>query len=213
MTIQFFGTLGRDGTSIRLPSSFRRSVRWLPQIGDTFPDFAASTTHGSLRFRDWAAGNWIYLFSYPAAFRSICTTEIADIATSTAEFDKRGVRVLALSCDKMEDLTHWLSEVAELLDEPIAFPVVADPEGVLAKAFGMIHPREHTRRTIRKSFVLDPQRRVRMVLEYPVRVERGVVETLRVIDALQAVDRLDLDAPGGWNPGDALPLPQELSAD
>jgi len=213
MTLQLFGTRGRDGTSVSLPVEYRSSVRWLPRIGDVFPDFAATTTHGTLRFRDWAAGKWVYFLSHPAAFDPVCTTEIAAIARNMHQFDARGVRLLSLSRDSVERQVRWIDELGELFDLEVGFPAVADTEGVLASACGMIHPHEDPARAIRKSFVIDPQRRVRMIFEYPGRVGRNIDEALRVIDALQAVDALDVATPGGWVPGEMLVVPSGMSDD
>lgn len=210
MSLQFFGTRGRDGTSISLQRERRESLRWVPRIGEEFPDFTAVSSRGTLKFREWAAGSWVYFFSHPGAFTPVCTTELAAVANRAEAFAGRDVRVLMLSRDQSGLQQEWIAEVEALFGVEVGFPAIADPEGVLARSCGMIHPGDDCQRTIRKSFVIDPRRRIRMIFEYPARVGRNLDETLRVIDALQEVDRLNIATPAGWTPGDTVVLPREM---
>ncbi|WP_114965470.1 redoxin domain-containing protein [Alkalilacustris brevis] len=210
MSIQFFGTLGRDGTRIRLPGNYRGSSRWTPHIGDVFPDFTAMTTHGPLDFRSFAQGQWVYLFSHPAAFTPVCTTEVAEVARCVNAFERRGVKVLSISRDTLEQLENWSNEISDDFGHDIGFPMAADPDGILIRACNMLHPGEHDSQPIRKSFIIDAERRVRMIFEYPVQVGRSVEESLRVIDALRESDRRNVAIPCEWRPGDPVLLPAEM---
>ena len=202
MSIQLFSGRGAKGEYVRLPLAYRRSVRWLPQIGDIFPDFTATTTCGPLRFHDWAEGNWVFFFSHPAAFTPVCTTELASFAMSGDEFRDRGVKVLGLSRDQQEDQIAWTAEIERLFDVQIGFPIVEDLSGSLSSSFGMIHGKVDKECTIRKSFVIDPALRIRMIFEYPANIGRNTAETLRVIDALQMADKYEVCLGSDWQLGD-----------
>lgn len=210
MSIQFFGTQGRDGTRIKLPGTYRASTPWTPHIGDLFPEFTAVTTHGTLDLRSFAQGQWVYLFSHPAAFTPVCTTEIAEVARRADDFERRGVKVLSVTRDEIETLERWSAEIRQDFGHEITFPMAADPEGILIRACNMLHPSEHDRLPIRKSFLIDETQRVRMIFEYPVRVGRSLDETLRVVDALRESDRHDVVMPCEWHPGDPVLLPPHM---
>lgn len=205
MTIQVFGHGSRfSGATINLPRAYRRPVRWVPRIGDAFPDFTAPSTHGTLRFHEWAAGRWVYLFSHPAAFTPVCTTELAAVAERAAEFRGRGVAVLNISRDGVQEQRDWCDDIGAIFGARPEFPLVSDPQGTITDACGMIHPSEDGIMAIRKAFVLDPAGRIRMIFEYPMAVGRSVNETLRVIDALKATEGDCLAAPADWRSGDPL---------
>lgn len=207
MGMQFFSGRGRNGETVQLPLAYRKKVKWLPQIGDIFPDFETETTDGRLRFHDWAEGGWSVLFSHPGAFTPICSTELAGFASAQQEFDERGVKLLAVSRDDVARLRDWRADVESIFDVSIDFPSASDPSGILADAFGMIHPKQSADCAIRKSFIVDPELKLRMIFEYPRAVGRSTDEILRVIDALQAFDRYGLGAPADWQPGDDMLVP------
>lgn len=208
MSIQFFGRGSNyGGTTISLPIDYRMKVRWLPRIGDIFPDFQTDSTAGRLRFHQWAEGHWVYFASHPEAFSPVSTTELGDIALHAEEFARRRVKPLVLSRDSLPEQKAWAMDVAALFGPKIDFPMISDPYGTLATACGMIHPHQDETLAIRKTLIIDPSLKIRMILEYPMNIGRSIDETLRVIDALQASDSKGLAAPASWLPGDPLLVP------
>lgn len=204
MSVQFFSFHPSDKTRLFLPNAYRRSVPWVPRIGDIFPNFEADTTVGRLRFFDWAEGGWTYVFSHPAARTPICTTELVALAAAKRDFARRNIKLLGLSGSTLEDQHDWHADILRLFGVQVDVPFVADTSGKMARAFGMIHDKEATDWPIRKSFIIDPLFRVRMIFEYPVHVGRSTDEILRVIDAARANDRTGLAVPADWIPGDDL---------
>lgn len=207
MGMQIFSGRGKNGEIVRLPLSYRRKVKWLPQLGDIFPDFTTETTAGPIRFHDWAEGHWSFLFGHPGAFTPICSTELAGFAAAAQEFEQRSVKLLAVSGDDVQRLRAWRADVEDIFDVEIGFPSASDSSGILAEAFGMIHPKQSQACAIRKSFLIDPELKLRMIFEYPRAVGRSTDEVLRVIDALQAFDRYGLGTPADWQPGDDMLVP------
>ena len=173
MTIQFFAPRFWDGSIMKLPNTYRRKVRWLPEIGDIFPNFHLVSTHGPIEFWDWAEGNWTYLFSHPAARTPVCTTELGSIAANGKDFANLGVKALGLSGSSIEDQQLWHREVEELYGHDVWFPTGQDESGDLLDLFGACHAREAEGFPIRKSFILDPQMRIRMIFEYPIHIGRS----------------------------------------
>lgn len=205
MKLHLFGTHHPDGQAeMVLPTGYRSVEPWHPHLGDIFPDFTAQSSIGTLNFHEWAEGHWIYLFSHPAAFTPVCSTELADVASRADELAARDVRAITLSRDRLEDQALWTEDLAKLFGYPIDFPVISDPEGIISEACGMVHPHEDRLLTIRKAFIIDPSLRIRLIIEYPMSIGRDIEEILRVIDALKATDAEDLASPGGWMPGDPL---------
>lgn len=209
MSVQFFTPRGPGQEVIKLPSALRRRVKWLPQIGDLFPDFSVETTHGLMRFWDWADGHWVHLFSHPAAFTPVCTTEIASIASHADSWDKHGIKNLALTGSTVQEQREWHADIEDLFDLPIDFPGAYDPGLRLSALFGMIHEKESSTWPIRKSFLIDPAQRVRMIFEYPVFVGRNTDEVLRVARALQLHDRTGAATPADWYDGDMAIIPDQ----
>ncbi len=200
-----------DASVVEVPRGYNASVRWLPRIGDIFPNFTAETTQGRISFHDWAEGQWVTLFSHPGAFTPICTTELASLAQAQQEFTDRGVRLLGLSRSTADDQLRWASDIEQMFDVKVRFPVIDDSLGALAATFGMIHPKEGADWTIRKTFIIDPSLKVRMIFEYPVYIGRSTEETLRVIDALQVQDAHTVGTPADWNPGNSCLLPFDMT--
>ncbi len=204
MTIPFFVGQNRRCEKLFLPLAYRRSVKWLPQIGDIFPDFHAEITDAEFRFFDWAEGHWTFLFSHPAAFTPVCTTELIALAAMQEDFDARNVKLLGFTGSSREKQAAWHADIEKKFGYHIGFPTIADENATLARAFGMIHEKESDAWPIRKSFILDPEMRIRLIFEYPIYVGRSTDEVLRSIDALQAVDRYGLAVPADWQPGEDL---------
>lgn len=211
MTIQFFTPRGPGNEVLKLPSSLRRTVKWLPQIGDLFPDFTVETTKGTLRFWDWADGNWVHLFSHPAAFTPVCTTELASLASHRLAWAANGVKTMALTGSSVEEQAAWHANIEDLFDVRIDFPGAFDPGMRLARIFGMMHDKESTEWPIRKSFLIDPAQHVRMIFEYPVFVGRNTEEVLRVIKSLQLHDRTGAATPADWCDGDMAIITDDRS--
>lgn len=194
-------------TRVEVPTGYTATTPWQPRIGDIFPNFWANTTQGPISLHSWAEGKWVFLFSHPAAFTPVCTTEIADFNAVQEEFAARGVKILGMSHDDCATISAWLEDIGKVFDLKINIPMIEDPQGLLATTFGMVHPKEHPERSIRKSFIIDPALRLRMIFEYPIWVGRSTIETLRVIDAMQVKDRYNVGTPADWEPGDPCLLP------
>lgn len=210
MSIQFFTPRGPRNEMLRLPTAYRRTVRWLPQIGDIFPDFTVETTQGQLRFWEWAADSWVHLFSHPAAFTPVCTTEVASLASYAAEWEARNVRILGLTGSTVPQLREWNREIEDFFDVEVGFPTAHDPGLELSRLFGMMHRKESQEWPVRKSFLIDPAQRVRMIFEYPIYVGRNTEEILRVVEALQLRAATGAATPSDWYCGDVAVIPDDM---
>lgn len=202
MSIQLFAGHGKKRGRIIVPPAYAKTVKWLPQIGDIFPNFEATTTEGPLRFFDWAEGHWSFLFSHPAAFTPVCTTEMIALVAAKEDFAQRNVKLLGISGSSVKDQQAWHDDISDKFGFEIEFPTIDDQDGVLSAVFGMIHGKESSIWPIRKSIILDPQMRVRMIFEYPIYVGRSTDEVLRAIDSMQLIDKLDVATPADWQPGE-----------
>lgn len=207
MSIQFFTPRGPKNQLLKLPSALRRTVRWLPQIGDIFPDFSVETTEGELNFWEWARGGWVHLFSHPAANTPVCTTEMASIASYGPEWEATNVRHLALSGSSLDEQRSWHADIERLFGTPITFPCAHDKGLELSRLFGMMHEKECKNWPIRKGFLIDPAMRIRMVFEYPIFVGRSTEEILRVVKALQLHARTGAATPADWYDDDVVIIP------
>lgn len=204
----------RDGENwIQIPTGYKAKRQWSPQIGDLFPNFAADSTHGRLTFHSWAGNDWIYFFSHPAPFRGVCSTELASLASAFRDARKMGLRIIGLTRAPLPEIGRWIDEVEQVFDLSVDFPVISDAEGRLARSFGLIHERENPALTMRKSFIIDPSLRVRLMFDYPAMVGRSTEEVLRTVAALQASDRTRLATPADWQPGDYLVAPPGITDD
>ncbi len=170
-------------------------------LGDTVPDFSADTTEGPIRFHDWIGDSWVVLFSHPADYTPVCTTELAAAAARKAEFDRRGVKMIALSVDPLEDHKGWLGDIEETQGQSVNFPIIADPDRTVSELYGMIHPNASTTFTVRSVFIIDPARKLRISFTYPPSTGRNFDEILRVIDSLQLTDHHKVATPAGWEDG------------
>lgn len=186
----------------RVPQRYARQVRWLPQIGDAVPDFQAETTNGPLSFHEWAGDNWVYLFSHPAAFTPVCTTEMVSLAANIPNFCQRNVKLLGLCGSALEDQRRWHADISRSLGADISFPMIADTQRTLSELFGMLHREQSCDFAIRKSLVIGPDKKIRMISETPHLVGRSTEEVLRTIDALQTVDAYNVGVPADWRQGE-----------
>ena len=179
----------------------------MPRIGDTAPSFEANTTHGNKKFPEDYSGKWVVLFSHPADFTPVCTTEFVAFAEIYPELKKRNVDLLGLSIDSNYSHIAWVRRIKEKLGVEIPFPIIADLSMEVAHKFGMIHPEESTTSAIRAVFVIDPQSMIRAIIYYPLNVGRNMQEILRLLDALQTADRSKVALPANWRPGDKVIVP------
>ena len=172
------------------------------QLGDTAPDFEADTTDGTLKFHEWMSDDWAVLFSHPADFTPVCTTELGEVARLKPEFDKRGVKVIGLSVDPLEDHRSWAGDIAETQGHALNFPLIADPDREIADLYGMIHPQADDTLTVRSVFVIGSDKKVKLTLTYPASTGRNFEEILRVIDSLQLTADHSVATPGNWQHGE-----------
>jgi peroxiredoxin (alkyl hydroperoxide reductase subunit C) len=179
-------------------------------IGDIAPDFTVATTTGPISLHEWAGEDWVFFFSHPADFTPVCTTEMGMTARLAAEFEKRNVKPLGLSTDTVEEHLAWVKDVDETQGVTLAFPIVADPDLAIAKLYDMIHPDQSETAAVRAVFIIDPDKRIRLAMTYPMSVGRNFDEILRVIDSLQLSDRARIATPADWRPGDRVIIPPSI---
>ncbi len=173
------------------------------RIGDTPPDFEARSTTGPVRLSSYR-GRWLVLFSHPADFTPVCTTEFVELAKHAPDFAKRDCELMALSVDSLFSHFAWLRMIKERFDVEVRFPIVEDPTLVIGRAFGMVAPGDSDSATVRTTFFIDPAGVIRAMTCYPASVGRSIPEMLRALDALQAVDATEGLAPANWQVGDAM---------
>ncbi|MBK1795236.1 peroxiredoxin [Devosia sp. WQ 349] len=171
-------------------------------IGDTAPDFTLESTEGTIHFHDFIEGSWAVLFSHPKNFTPVCTTELGYTAKLKPEFEKRGVKVLGLSVDKLEDHAGWASDIEETQGAALNFPLLADTKGEVARKYDMIHPNADNTLTVRSVFVIGPDKKVKLKIEYPASTGRNFDEVIRVIDSLQLTAKHQVATPVNWKSGD-----------
>jgi peroxiredoxin (alkyl hydroperoxide reductase subunit C) len=179
----------------------------MPRIGDTAPDFQAITTHGELTFSDWQKGSWVVLFSHPADFTPVCSTELTEFARRSGEFTTRGTKLMGLSIDSIHSHLAWRENLKQILDCEIEYPIVADLTMEVARKYGMLHEGASSTATVRSVFVIDPKRIVRALVYYPMNVGRNVDEILRLLTALQTTDQHSCATPVNWKPGEKVIVP------
>jgi len=178
----------------------------LLRLGETAPDFEAITTHGKIRLSDFK-GKWVILFSHPADFTPVCTTEFVAFAQIHEELVKRNVKLIGLSIDSVFSHIAWVRKIKEKFGVTIPFPVIADLDMKVASLYGMIHPGESTTSAVRCVFVIDPEMKLRAMIYYPLNVGRNMQEILRLIDALQTADKHKVATPANWKPGEKVIVP------
>jgi peroxiredoxin (alkyl hydroperoxide reductase subunit C) len=175
-------------------------------LGEVVPDFEAVTTHGKIRLSDFK-GKWVILFSHPADFTPVCTTEFVAFAQIYPELAKRNVQLIGLSIDSVYSHIAWVRTIKDKFGVNIPFPIIADLDMKVANLFGMIHPKQSTTATVRCVFVIDPEMKLRAMIYYPLNVGRNMDEILRLIDALQTADKFKVALPANWRPGDPVIVP------
>jgi alkyl hydroperoxide reductase subunit AhpC len=177
-------------------------------IGDTAPDFTATTTSGSINFYQYLEKSWGILFSHPADFTPVCTTELGAVAKLKNEFEKRNVKVLALSVDELSSHYEWIKDINETQQTEVNFPIIADPQFNIAKLYGFVHPNASDKFTVRSVVNIDTKKKVRLLITYPASTGRNFDEILRVVDSLQLTDRYSVATPANWVQGeDVVVLP------
>jgi len=178
----------------------------LPVLGQTAPDFEAPTTQGNLRLSDYK-GMWLILFSHPADFTPVCTTEFMAFSEMYEELKKRNTELLGLSVDSVSSHIAWIRNCEEKMGVKIPFPIIADLNKDVARKYGMIHPGQSKTETVRCVFIIDPESKIRAMLYYPLTTGRNMAEILRLIDALQTADKHKVATPANWMPGDPVVVP------
>jgi alkyl hydroperoxide reductase subunit AhpC len=183
------------------------------RLGDEAPTFSAETTEGPIDFHAWKAGSWAVLFSHPADYTPVCTTELGRTASLQAEFDKRNVKTIAISVDPIDDHRGWAPDIRDVGGTDLNFPIIADPDRTVSELYDMIHPGEGDTSTVRSVFIIDPSNKVRLTLTYPKSVGRNFDEILRVIDALQLTDQAPVSTPVDWTPGGRVIVSPAMSTE
>ena len=181
------------------------------RLGDEAPDFTAVTTDGEISFHDWKQGSWAILFSHPADFTPVCTTELGRTAALKDEFARRNTKAIAVSVDPIADHHSWAPDIGQVGGTDLNFPIIADPDRTVSELYDMIHPGEGDTSTVRSVFVIDPTNKVRLTLTYPKSVGRNFDELVRVVDALQATDAAPIATPADWRPGDRVIVSPAMS--
>ena len=181
------------------------------QLGDPAPDFEAETTEGSIKFHEWMEDDWAVLFSHPADFTPVCTTELGEVARLKPEFEKRSVKVIGLSVDPLEDHRAWAGDIAETQGHALNFPLIADADRNVANLYGMIHPQADDTFTVRSVFIVGPDKKLKLTLTYPASTGRNFEEILRVIDSLQLTADHSVATPVNWQQGDDVIIVPSLS--
>ena len=182
------------------------------RIGDTAPNFTVDTTTGEIDFHDWIGNSWCFFFSHPADFTPVCTTEMGRTAQLSEKFKARNTKPLGLSTDGVEEHKAWIKDVDETQNTTVDFPIVADPDHKIAQMYEMIHPQESSTAAVRSVFIIDPDKKIRLTMTYPMSVGRNYDEILRVIDALQAGDKHGVAMPADWTPGGRVIIPPSVSS-
>ena len=178
------------------------------QINSIAPDFEQQSTHGPIRFHEWAGDSWVVLFSHPKDFTPVCTTELGRVAQLKPEFDQRHVKALALSVDDVDSHKRWVGDIEETQSTKLNYPILADVDRKVANLYGMLHPEASDTFTVRSVFIIDPKKKVRATFTYPASTGRNFDEILRLIDSLQLTDSHSVATPADWKDGqDVVILP------
>lgn len=181
------------------------------KIGNTAPNFNVETTNGPIDFHEWIGNSWAFFFSHPADYTPVCTTEMGRTSQLCDEFTKRNVKPIGLSTDTVEEHKAWILDVNDTQNTNLTFPIVADPDLKVAKLYEMIHPSESETAAVRSVFIIDPDKKIRLTMTYPMSVGRNFDEILRVIDALQLGDKKRVATPADWHPGEKVIIPPSIS--
>ena len=186
------------------------------RLGDTAPDFEQESTAGVIKFHEWLGDSWGVLFSHPSDFTPVCTTELGLTAKLKEEFEKRNVKAIALSVDPVDSHHAWVNDINETQNTRVNFPIIADADRKVSDLYDMIHPNANATLTVRSLFIIDPAKKIRLIITYPASTGRNFDEILRVIDSLQLTEHHKVATPGNWKPGEdvvivpALQDPDEI---
>jgi len=184
------------------------------QIGDDAPDFVAQTTVGQIKFHEWLGPSWGILYSHPADFTPVCTTELGRTALLKKEFDTRGTKVIVVSVDDLDSHVRWISDINETQNCEVNFPIIADHDRKVAMLYGMIHEKASQTKTVRSVYFIGPDKKIKAVITYPASTGRNFNEVLRVIDSLQLTANYSVATPANWNSGeDVIVVPAVSTED
>lgn len=172
------------------------------KLGDTAPDFVAESSEGKINFHQYLGNSWGILFSHPADFTPVCTTELGTVAKLKPEFDKRNVKVIALSVDPVKSHIEWIKDINETQKTIVNFPIIADPIFAVSKLYDFVHPNASDKFTVRSVVIIDPNKKVKLIITYPASTGRNFEEILRVIDSLQLTANYSVATPANWKQGD-----------
>ncbi|BBH38645.1 peroxiredoxin [Microcystis viridis NIES-102] len=171
------------------------------QLGDIVPDFTQDSSEGPISFHQWVGDSWVVLFSHPADYTPVCTTELGTVASLKSEFERRNVKVIALSVDSAESHRGWINDINETQNTTVNYPIIADGDRKVSGLYGMIHPNSLNNLTVRSVFIIDPNKKLRLTITYPASTGRNFNEILRVIDSLQLTDNYQVATPANWTDG------------
>ncbi len=183
------------------------------QLGDTVPDFTQASSEGDISFYQWAGNSWVVLFSHPADYTPVCTTELGEVAKLKPEFEKRNTKTIALSVDDVDSHKGWIGDINETQNTTVNYPILADGDRKVSDLYGMIHPKANASLTVRTVFVIDPNKKLRLTITYPPSTGRNFDEILRVIDSLQLTDYHQVATPVNWKDGDDCVVVPSISTE
>jgi alkyl hydroperoxide reductase subunit AhpC len=183
------------------------------QIGDIAPDFTQESTEGTIKFHEWLGGKWGVLFSHPKDFTPVCTTELGYVSKIKNEFEKRNVKVVAVSVDPVDSHKKWIGDIEDTQKTKMNYPILGDADRKVSDAYGMIHPKANDTLTVRSVFFIDPNKKVRALITYPASTGRNFDEILRVLDSLQLTDQYKLATPANWKNGEDCIIVTAVSDD
>ena len=180
-------------------------------LGSIAPNFTANSTQGVVQFHNWIGDSWAFFFSHPADFTPVCTTEMGRTSQLADQFAARNVKPIGLSTDTVKEHKEWILDVNATQNTKLDFPILADEDMMIAELYDMIHPGENPRQAVRSVFIIDPNKKIRLTMTYPLNVGRNFDEILRVIDALQLADEKSIATPADWQLGDDVIIPPRVS--
>lgn len=183
------------------------------KLGEDAPNFKASSTEGEIDLYEYLGNNWGMIFSHPGAFTPVCTTELGEVAKLKAEFDRRGVKILGLTTDKLDKINDWVIDINETQKCTINYPIVADPDFVVSSLYGMIHPKASATFTVRSLYIISPNREIKLKVTYPASLGRNFKEIIRALDALQLSAEHNVAMPVNWQQGDDVIISPSISAE
>jgi thioredoxin-dependent peroxiredoxin len=181
------------------------------QLGDEAPDFTTESTEGPISFHDYLGNGWGILFSHPADFTPVCTTELGEVARLKPEFEKRNTKVVGLSVDPVDSHNNWAGDIKDVTGNQLNFPLLGDPDRTVANLYGMIHPNANTTTTVRSVFIIGPDKKVKLIITYPASTGRNFQEILRVLDSLQLTAEYQVATPVNWKEGEDVIITTAVS--